>query len=632
MVSLFTSQVPAATDGTDGVAYSLGTVFETSAPGQVTHIRWRFPDTLPSGTVTGALYEWDSDATGTLLASATFSSPTAGTWNTVAITPQTITPGARYVAVIHTPDRYVASNGFFSTALTNAPLTAPADSGSVHNGKLSSGGSLQYPDGSFGSASYFADVVFVEDGGTEVPVDQAPETDTAQPLGRLKALGFLAATEMDTARPLGSAKAATAVQAAENDAASPIGAAKTTTVGTAGETDTAAPITAAKSLPVGQASETGDAFPVGAGQSFPVGSAAEADTAVPVKPVKTRTLGRADEVDTAFALAAVKRITLGLATETDIAAAAGSAKALTVSPAAETDVAFAVDARSPIRITLGVAAETDTAQPTTPLGADVAFYDGPCQPWDPIWTCKLDDLSPAVTGSALAVATELLWVRSGRRFGVCEVVLRPCRDGCAGGQTVDGWWQWDGQPRPRFYKGVWTNVTCGSCTSGCSCSVVSEVTLPSPVADIVEVRIDGVVLDPAAYRVDDYRKLVRVDGGEWPDCNDLSRDDGAAGTWSVTAEIGEEVPHAGRLAVGELAVEIGKAIACDSTCALPSSLQSLSRAGVNLNFIDPNTVYDGGRLGLRFCDLFLSTYNPGNLADDSRVHRIDQPRPRVRTL
>lgn len=594
MVSLFTSQVPAATNGNDATPYSLGTVFETSTPGQVTHIRWRFPDTLPSGTVTGALYEWDSDATGTLLASATFTSPVAGAWNTVAITPQAISASARYVAVVHTPDRYVATNGFFSTALTNSPLTAPADSGSVHNGKLASSGSLTYPDGSFGSACYFVDVVFTT-GATDVAVGQSAETDAAQPLTRSKTRASGAAAETDTAQPVGRAKAATTAAAAELDAATAVTSVK----------------------------------------AAPAGGAAETDTASTLAPAKSRALTLADEVDTAFALAAEKRITLSVAVEADTASVFGAAKALTVSPAPETDVGFAVDARTPIRITLGVAVEADLAQTITPLGADMAHYDGPCQPWVPIWTCKLDDLSPAATGTALQAASELLWVKSGRRFGVCEITLRPCRDGCGDGRIVDGWWQWDAGPRPTFYRGVWANVTCGSCTTGCSCAAVSEVTLPSPVAGIVEVRINGQVLAPSAYRVDDYRKLVRTDGGEWPDCNDLSLNDGALGTWSVTVEVGEEVPVAGRLAVGELAVELGKAMACDQSCALPANLTALARAGVNQQFLSPqeiNDIYDSGRIGLRLCDLFLATYNPHGLVDDSRVHQIDQPRPRVRTL
>lgn len=180
--SLFTSQTPSSPDLSDGVDYSLGTVFQAAVNGSVSAIRWYFPTNLPSGTVTCALYSWTTDTTGTLLASGSFSSPSAGAWNQASITPQAITAGTYYVAVIHTPDRYVATAGLFSSALTNGNLTAPADDGVTprHNGKfLDTVGSIAYPTGSFGAGGYFVDVVFDASAGTNAPAESTAVTVSA---------------------------------------------------------------------------------------------------------------------------------------------------------------------------------------------------------------------------------------------------------------------------------------------------------------------------------------------------------------------------------------------------------------------------------------------------------------------
>ena len=142
-------------------------------------------------------------------------------------------------------------------------------------------------------------------------------------------------------------------------------------------------------------------------------------------------------------------------------------------------------------------------------------------------------------------------------------------------------------PAPALVGGKWFNIACGACSSGCSCSSVSEVVLPYPVASIEAVRVDGVVLDPSAYRVDDWRLLVRLDGGEWPRCNDLNLADTEEGTWSVTAQYGTEVPRLGQLAAGQLATQIAKACAGVSGCLLPSTtVRQVQRQGVTKTFFD----------------------------------------------
>lgn len=246
---------------------------------------------------------------------------------------------------------------------------------------------------------------------------------------------------------------------------------------------------------------------------------------------------------------------------------------------------------------------------------------GVCEVWDPTWTCRLPTTSYGVSGQAATIATEILYALSGRQFGLCTRTLRPCRANCYGdvwsSQGVAGY------PQPTLLKGQWFNLACGDCSSGCSCTTVSEAVLPGPVHAITEVKIDGVVLASTAYRLDDWRLLVRVDGSSWPLCNDLNLEDTEIGTWSVDVQIGVPVPPLGQLAVAELGTEIAKFISCDDTCVLPKPIQSITRQGISISFLDPNEVFADGRIGLYFCDLFIQTYNPNKLRRRSRAYDID---------
>lgn len=247
---------------------------------------------------------------------------------------------------------------------------------------------------------------------------------------------------------------------------------------------------------------------------------------------------------------------------------------------------------------------------------------GLCEVWDPAWSCRLPTSSIPVTGDAAEIATEVLYGLSGRQFGLCERTVRPCRASC-----YDGTWGSIGvdsgmYPQPALLHGQWYNLTCGSCSGDCSCTEISEVALPGPVHDVTEVKIDGVVLNPALYRLDDWRLLVLLND-TWPTCNDLNLDDDQIGTWSVTFRTGVPVPMLGQLAVAELAMEIAKFLSCDSSCMLPMPMQSIVRQGLNITLLDPNKVFAGGKLGLYFSDLFLQTYNPSRLRRRSRAYDID---------
>ncbi len=268
---------------------------------------------------------------------------------------------------------------------------------------------------------------------------------------------------------------------------------------------------------------------------------------------------------------------------------------------------------------------------------------GPCLSWDPIWCCDLTG-SESASGTALAAATEVLYMRSAQRFGFCEFTVRPCRQDCAdqnnwGGGWSGGfgswgggnWWQWGGMyPRPYLFDGAWYNLTCGGCVGSCSCNPLSVALLPSPVASITQVKLNGAVLPVSGYRVDNYRELIRLGGGTWPICQAMDQPDTADNTWSVTVSVGEAVPTIGKYAVGELACEIMKACA-GLACAIPRNATSVTRQGVTIDMPSLFELLDRGLVGLYWVDLFISTYNPHGLKARPQVYDIDGPQPWRRT-
>jgi hypothetical protein len=144
---------------------------------------------------------------------------------------------------------------------------------------------------------------------------------------------------------------------------------------------------------------------------------------------------------------------------------------------------------------------------------------------------------------------------------------------------------------------------------------------------IVSVKMDGTPLVTGAYRLDETRILVRTDGQDWPRCNDLTKDDTQAGTWSVTAVGGEPVPTGGQLAAGELGCEILKAMRGED-CRLPAGVTQLVRQGVTISIPDFGDILMHGRTGLYLCDMFIMSENPNHLQQRGRAYSVDRPRMR----
>jgi hypothetical protein len=247
-----------------------------------------------------------------------------------------------------------------------------------------------------------------------------------------------------------------------------------------------------------------------------------------------------------------------------------------------------------------------------PIGVPAAgAYSGPCSLWvdvDQIAACcemptGMDEFELiAQLTNAATVASELLFWAEGRRHaGACQRIARPCQTGCSCGYQVLSRGHlvgWDGN--------CWGDYNCG-------CTAVSAVKLAGSVREILEVTIDGVVVDPAEYFVDERRWLVRK-AARWPACQARDLDPDQPGTFAVTYIYGKNPPASGTRAARQLACELFKSCTGSEDCNLPTGVMRVTRQNVTFerSFLsrDEKGIW---RSGLGEVDLYLNTINPHGL-------------------
>ncbi len=214
-----------------------------------------------------------------------------------------------------------------------------------------------------------------------------------------------------------------------------------------------------------------------------------------------------------------------------------------------------------------------------------AVADDVCAPCDEIDAVLLDAM--------LDVSSLVLYELTGRRWpGECEDVVYP-----TGAECME--WLRTGHRKRRGFK------------------------LPGyPVTSIEEVVIDGEVVDPARYRVDDGRWLIYIppvpyssgDRQNWPNVNDERLELGSVGTWSIDYFYGNGPPPGGREMAAVLGCELAKSCSGedgDGSCRLPQRVTSITRQGVSMAVLDPLTLFSDGLTGLPEVDLFVSAMNLG---------------------
>ena len=189
----------------------------------------------------------------------------------------------------------------------------------------------------------------------------------------------------------------------------------------------------------------------------------------------------------------------------------------------------------------------------------------------------LEGESPASPGDlhpAVDMAIAILWGATGYQYGTCAVTVVICQD---------------------------------YCTSRTWCCERPEIRLPGPVESVDEVYVYGELLDPTAYQVEDYRYLVRIDGGTWPR------------EVTVTYDHGFSPPAGADVATAELACELARAMSGDKECRLPQRIQSKTRQGVTVRFPD----FEAGRTGLPLVDMWIASAK--NPEQPPRIHTPDGP-------
>ena len=252
---------------------------------------------------------------------------------------------------------------------------------------------------------------------------------------------------------------------------------------------------------------------------------------------------------------------------------------------------------------------------TDPLPAQRS--GGPCDwPMD-LGCCTGLDLATvpdAVVTMSKTWVAEILWMATGRRFGLCEKLVRPCNRACA---PMGAW------PIPNLQGGEWFN-SCGcNSRSSCSCGPLCQLCLPGPVYEVCEILIDGEVVDPATYRVDDHKYLVRTGGEEcWPQCQHMDAGIDEPGSFAIRYRRGTPVPEGGSYAAGMLLCEVIKQCIGDKTCRLPRNVTQINRAGVQANFAPAGTG-KGAVTGLPEVDMWIALANPTGASSRSTVWSPD---------
>lgn len=270
--SLFTSQVPSSPDINDGGPITVGTTVTFSATGSVSGARFYAPLTPGSSIFEATFWRVNTDdstnsGTGTLLANAVYGSVTGGTWNSISFSSAVSvdTTHVYVVAIRTTQGRYVSTNGFFaSSALVNGSITGLKDGvaaggfSKLYDGRYVTD-TTSYPNQTFGSSCYFADVLFDPTSST---VDLAATfTGTGSLTAGLTVQKNLAATLTGTG-------SLTAGLTAEKNLAASLTGTGSLTAGMAVQTNLAATLTATGSMSVSARVETTLAATLSAGGSM----------------------------------------------------------------------------------------------------------------------------------------------------------------------------------------------------------------------------------------------------------------------------------------------------------------------------------------------------------------------------
>lgn len=234
-----------------------------------------------------------------------------------------------------------------------------------------------------------------------------------------------------------------------------------------------------------------------------------------------------------------------------------------------------------------------------------------CAPWitaDDLCCAGADSVDDCATGDPVALvfpwsdaeliqaASNILFARTCFAYpGVCEVTVWPCHD-------------------------------CRCSCHPCACGTWSRLNLPTdyPILDVTEVRLDGVAMAAADFRVDRAQWLVRMDGERWPSCNSFALPNTSSVEIQVDMEIGREPPVELKIAAADLVCEMKKACNDSTECALPPHVRSLVRRGVEIEINDIGDLFKTGLFGIPSVDMAIKMHechHHGSVYDPTRRPR-----------
>lgn len=215
---------------------------------------------------------------------------------------------------------------------------------------------------------------------------------------------------------------------------------------------------------------------------------------------------------------------------------------------------------------------------------------GPCA-WDVLGCddcAPYMNLTPELRAEVDLWATTRLWEWTNRRFGFCEVTFMS------------------------------ESPECCDLLQHFPCSR-NEIVLPGPVAEMIAVTVRGEDVDVCGLHVEDWRYLVRDDGGRFGE------------QWSATYLRGEPVPAGGSIIAGILACEYAKAMCRDSSCRLPKRLSTITREGLTIGMVDNFSGIREGITGIWEIDDWVMTNATGLRTGPWRASAVFTPdvkRPR----
>lgn len=165
---------------------------------------------------------------------------------------------------------------------------------------------------------------------------------------------------------------------------------------------------------------------------------------------------------------------------------------------------------------------------------------------------------------------------------------------------------------------------------------VIDLTGAYPVNEILQVKIDGVIIPDDEYELYDHRWLLRTRPTSdfvptqrwgWPTSQIPDLPDTQQGTFSITLMYGQDCGQGGRDAAVALGAYIVSPV-LGNPDTFPQRVTQVTRQGVSMQIASAVDVMKGGGTGIFMVDLWLNSVNPKQLQRKPRVWSPDIGRNR----